>query len=428
MALPRLPIERLPASPPDHRDGQTDPLTHGWQRFRQPLAWALVAVLAVLAVTNVVRGIRFAWVVGDFDLQSRAAEYASFRDGVFPNAALEPGVAGRRIPYSVYPPYALPLFAVFFEPGGLLQGRLLVEMLSIAGLIVIGLHGRRALWFAGPALAAVGAFAGAAITGTIGAFAASQFSILCTVLVTLQLMLLERRRPLAAGACWALAMLKPQIGAAFAILFLVNRQWRGLVLGIAMLAALSLGACWWTDVSPLRLVRHVLFESSLRFVEAPHTFGPGKLAAALGFSGRLFQFAALALMAGLAVAVGLFVRRWRHPIDLMALAGAAGAIGELLCYHQFYDHIMLAPTLVALFALAATRPAPTTIGLAAAVAASVWLPQRILHAVPGEEIARALLWATAAAVLLAWSFTRHLPGRAALRERDEQTVERVIRH
>ncbi|MFM1996857.1 MAG: hypothetical protein RLZZ111_1244 [Planctomycetota bacterium] len=375
--------------------------------------WALVSLLAVLAVSNVVRGIRFAWTIGDFDLQTRAAEYASFRDGVFPNAAVEPPIAGRSIPYSVYPPYALPLFAFFFEPGGLLQGRLLVETLSIAGLIVIGLHGRRELRFAGPALAAVGAFAGPAITGTIGALAASQFSILCTVLVTLQLMLLERRRPLAAGACWALAMLKPQIGAAFAILFLADRQWRGLVLGILLLSALSLAACWWTDVSPLRLARHVLFESSLRFVEAPHTFGPGKLAAALGVSGRVFQFAALALMAGLAVGVGLIVRTWRHPVDLPALAGAAGAIGELLCYHQFYDHIMLAPTVVALLALAATRPGAATIGLAAAMAVSVWLPQRILHAVPGQEIARALLWATAGAVLLAWSFTRHLPVRAA---------------
>ena len=367
----------------------------------------------MLAVTNVIRGIRFAWTVGDFDLQTRAAEYAAFRDGVFPNATLEPPIAGRRIPYSVYPPYALPMFAFFFEPGGLLQGRLLVEGLSIAGLIVIGLHGRRELLFAGPALAAVGAFAGPAITGTIGAFAASQFSILCTVLVTLQVMLLERRRPLAAGACWALAMLKPQIAAAFALLFLADRQWRGLVFGVMVLLALSLGACWWTDVSPLRLVRHVLFESSLRFVEAPQTFGPGKLAAALGISGRLLQFAALALLAGLAVAVIVFVRRWRHRVDLVALAGAAGAIGELLCYHQFYDHIMLAPTVVALLALAYTKPTPATIGLAAAVSVSVWLPQRILHAIPGQEIARALLWATAAAVLFAWSFTRHLPVRAA---------------
>lgn len=377
------------------------------------LTWALVALLAVLAVSNVVRGIRFAWTIGDFDLQSRAAEYASFRDGVFPNAALEPPVAGRRIPYSVYPPYALPLFALFFEPGGLLQGRLLVEAFSIAGLIVIGLHGRRELRFAGPALAAVGAFAGAAITGTIGAFAASQFSILCTVLVTLQLILLERRRPLAAGACWALAMLKPQIGAAFALLFLAERQWRGLFFGILLLSTLSLAACWWTDVSPLRLAHHVLFKSSLRFVEAPHTFGPGKLAAALGVSGRLFQFSALALLAGLAVAVALIMRTWRHPVDLLALAGAAAASGELLCYHQYYDHIMLAPTVVALLALAAARPGPATIGLAAAMAVSVWLPQRLLHAIPGQEVARAILWATAAAVLLVWSFTRRLPGRAA---------------
>jgi len=41
--------------------------------------------------------------------------------------------------------------------------------------------------------------------------------MLCMGLISVQWLLLERQRPLPAGLCWALAMLKPQIAAAFAL-------------------------------------------------------------------------------------------------------------------------------------------------------------------------------------------------------------------
>lgn len=38
---------------------------------------------------------------------------------------------------------------------------------------------------------------------------------------------------------------------AIALLFLLERQWRGMIAGGAVLAALSAGAFWWTGVSPM---------------------------------------------------------------------------------------------------------------------------------------------------------------------------------
>ena len=104
---------------------------------------------------SLAKGLHQAWLNnGDFDMRSRVSEYTSFRQGVYPNRALEGNSAPDSVPYSVYPPYALPMFTVFFEPGGKLQGRILIEILSLASLVVIGIYGFRELNFAGPALAA----------------------------------------------------------------------------------------------------------------------------------------------------------------------------------------------------------------------------------------------------------------------------------
>jgi DNA polymerase len=67
----------------------------------------------------------------------RLREYSLFRRGVYPCHVLEKDPGGLRI-YSVYPPYAFPLFVPFFEPEGAVQGRVMIESLSVASLMVIG--------------------------------------------------------------------------------------------------------------------------------------------------------------------------------------------------------------------------------------------------------------------------------------------------
>ena len=41
-----------------------------------------------------------------------------------------------------------------------------------------------------------------------------------------------------------------------ALLFVIEKQWRGLLVGLALLAGLSLVACAWTGISPLAMVDH----------------------------------------------------------------------------------------------------------------------------------------------------------------------------
>jgi len=365
------------------------------------VAWILVALLAIVSVTNVARGMRRAWLDnGDVDMQARADEYRWFCEGVYPNYALAGSAAPRSLPYTVYPPYALPMFAAYFEPGGLVQGRILVEILSIASLILIGAYGHRELRPAGPALAAVGAVAGTAITGVIGAFAAGQFSIVCMAFLVLQILFLERHKPVAAGVCWSLAMLKPQIALAFAVLFVTERQWRGLLVGLAILAALSLLACAWTGVSAQAVLHHWAFKASMAWAADTGTPGPGELARSMGIATRIGIGAALAVFVGLVAAAWYAAMRLPHRIPLLPLAGACGAAGELLFYHQFYDHIMLAPTLFAMFLVAAMSRSPATTVLAGLLAISVWLPQRFVPLLPYHRLLVATIWIVAAATLL----------------------------
>lgn len=359
-------------------------------------------LLALLTTVSLAKGLHQAWLNnGDFDMRSRVSEYTSFRQGVYPNRALEGNSAPDSVPYSVYPPYALPMFAVFFEPGGKLQGRILIEILSLASLAVIGIYGFRELNFAGPALAAVGGVAGASILGNSTALALGQFSIISAGLIAQQIIFLERKKSVAAGICWALAMLKPQMALAFAVLFLLDRQWRGLAIGLVCLAALSLFACWWTEVPPTRVIHHFAFQSPVTFSDTISVTGPAYLADRVGFNPRFAQLLAL-------MALGIFaVLSWRlAPTRLgqanrVQFAGICAVLGELLFYHRHYDTIMLFPALLGILALAATAPSWTSLGSAALMGLTVWIPQRLIEQIPGQELIRSLIWSAVALVLLA---------------------------
>ena len=383
-------------------DFDRDPPSRSHVRWRNVSAWTGFVFLALLAIASVSKGIGQAWVQnGDFDMRSRAREYEWFRQGVYPNRAVAGKGAPPGLPFTVYPPYALPMFACFFEPGGRLQGRILVELLSLASLFVMGVYGVRELKAAGPAMAAVGGIAGAAILGNSTALAVGQFSIVSAGLVVQQMIFLAKDRPLAAGLCWSLAMLKPQIALAFACLFLVKGQWRGLVFGILILAGLSLFACWWTDVSPARVIHHWMFRMPMAFSDNASMSGPGYFANQIGLSPRIAQFLALSLLGGCVVlAWYLSPVRVEHSVQLH-VAGVCGVLGQLLFYHRHYDNIMLFPTLISILAVAATAPSWITIGAAGLMGMSVWLPQRMIEKVPGHQLLQVLIWSGVAAVLLA---------------------------
>lgn len=368
----------------------------------RPALGLLVAYLAAAALVTITLGVGGSWTQGmDGDLQDRAAEFASFREGLYPNAILDPPPQGAPRRFSVYLPYAFPMLAVLFEPGGLAQGRVVVAALSVGGLVAMGIFGLRTLSPHGCAWAAVGALAAAGITVNRSTFAQGQFAIICMGCVALQMALLRRERPLLAGACWALAMLKPHVGIAFAALFLFNRQWRGLVFGAALLAALGLAALWWTDVPPLAPLSQWISGSSMRFTAEPEGFSPGRLAEWLGWNHRVVQQAALAVAAVALAAIAFAVRR--VSVDsLLVPAAICAALGRLLIYHRPYDQVMLWPLLMACLWVALARRTAASIAVAAAVACTLWAPLRLQLALPLAHVLQPAIWALAAAYLAQW--------------------------
>lgn len=357
--------------------------------------------LVVFTIAMAAKGMHHAWMLdGDVDMRSRFKEYSAFRQGIYPNRSIETHIpADVRVPTSVYPPYALPMFALFFEPFGKLQGRIVLELLSLLSLIAMAVYGHRLLRDRGPAAARLGAVAALAISGNGNSLALGQFSILCAGALLMQIVALERRRPLAAGAWWAVAMLKPQIGLAFAGLFLARREWRGLAFGLAMLVVLSLVACWWTEVSPLAIVRHWTSKMNMQF--AATSSMPGRVAEAIGVQPRVLHLGC----ALLAIVVPLFAPKGTATVLTEPLRGAglASILGGTLLYHLFYDNVMMFPLLFVGLAAAARSPTLGRLAIAAMLGLSLWIPEQLIGSLPYGWLVRPVTWIVCSTALVAVS-------------------------
>jgi hypothetical protein len=115
------------------------------------------------------------------------------------------------------------------------------------------------------------------------------------------------------------------------------------------------------------------------------------------------QFVILGLSACLAAGAWWVAGRRLANADLVPLAGACGLAGALLFYHRSYDHVMLAPAVIAVLARVAAVPTPTSAALAALVPATVWLPNRFIDVVPYARVGQAVIWTAAAVVLAVWA-------------------------
>ena len=358
----------------------------------------LAGLLTLSAVSILALGIARAWILaGDEDMRQRHVEYLFYRDGCYPDPKVDSVPGGQRPPFSVYPPWAIPLFTIFFEPGGIEQGRILIEVLSLAALATMGFYGWKRMRPYGPAAGGLGAIAGAAITGNASALSLGQFSIICMGLVAAEMLLLEKHRPVAAGFCWALAMLKPQVGVAFTPLLLLRGNRSGFVAGSALLVGLSLLACAWTEISPSGLAERWLVKA--RFGFNGDAILQESLQTWTGLSQRALVAAGLAMLAVVA-GVMLFRSRDAADTDLLRLAAPLAAIGMLAVYHRHYDNVMLWPTLLAAFERALRSRRAGDVAVAAALGAVLLLPVRVVAQLPFEHLASAGMFAVAACHLL----------------------------
>jgi MFS family permease len=347
------------------------------------------------------KGFAVAWQGGDSDLRIREREWVQFEKGVYPNRRLEQPV--KSPVHSVYPPWALPMFAPFFGAGNFTVARIVLQALSLAGLAAMMWLGWRELAPRGWQAGLLGAAMASAISGNCTAIALGQFSILCAGLLAAQVLAMKGNQPVLAGLCWALAMIKPQIALPFALLFLLERQWRGLIAGGALLGALSAGAFWWTGVSPLDFFAAGPATEKLRFVRDAGYVGTMWIEW-LDLPPRTATGIALGVLA--ACGLVLLLRDWRGRIALLHGAGICAMLGFVLFYHRQYDNQMLFPLMLAMAAVALRFKTPVAISLAGLLALSLYLPAGMVARSEVLSVLAFLAPVAAAGFLL---FARHSP-------------------
>ena len=299
----------------------------------------LAAALGVMGILGLANGFALGWRPDmSRDLLERFQEYQVFLQRVYPHPEISADRAIEGMRSSVYFPYAFPMLALLFGGGNWLAGRFLIGVIAVVSLLFLGWFSYRELRFAGRPMAWLGAVTALAINSNSPILTMGQFSSGCTALLVLQLELLRRNRSLAAGGCWALAMIKPQIALPFALLFAWRGQWRGLALGAGVLLALTLFTCAWTEVSPWRIASHWLMRDRMAYTQG----NIGLLQSSL-FDGLLTPRTIQLLLAGAAFLLLALLARWlttqRDAVDPLVLAGLCACIGRLsLLSPQFRQH------------------------------------------------------------------------------------------
>ncbi|HWP05930.1 MAG TPA: glycosyltransferase family 87 protein [Polyangiaceae bacterium] len=202
------------------------------------------------------------------------------------------------------------------------------------------------------------------------------------------------QRSRTSGLALAIAALKPQSAAPFALLLFRRASWRGLVV-----AALTLGlgtACvaLWLERNPIALLV-LAFRESAGWV--PCDSGLLRLLLELGAPQRW----AVPLLAVTAVAIGSAVL-WRHRAQSILIKGAILAVvARLWTYHRRYDDVLLVFFLVPLGVHALKRrTASAWLGFFA-VGLTLWLPLRQEDTGSGLIALKIAVWLAALWQLLA---------------------------
>jgi len=390
-----------------------------WLRNRpglqQRLAWAGLTLVALIAVAATTKGLVLHGLPqGAHDLRQRFDEWRLFHDRIYPSGRLADDAA-RSLPHfrtTVYLPWALPLFGSLFGWGGIGQGKLVITAASLVSLALIAAIGWRTLRPLGRRAGWLGILIPLAISGNSNCLAHGQFSILCMGLISLQWWLIDRRRPGAAGLCWALAMVKPQIALPFALPLLLRRNRIGLMVGSGLLLALSAVALLHTRTNPV-----LLTVSWIQVLPSFQGVGHANLMATLW--PVLENRSVFALMAVLLCSLGLMfgLAQWRHQpwgpaiaaqnratslirADPLEMAGLCGVLGMVAFYHLHYDNIMMFPALLALWRATLEKLRWGTLLVTLSMSLSVWPPQRLLNLVPEVTTVQAVIWSIGGAWLL----------------------------
>ena len=167
---------------------------------------------------------------------------------------------------------------------------------------------------------------------------------------------LDSRHEYLAGLCWAVVLVKPQIGLLLVLPLVFGRHVVALVVGAGFCALSTLPAAALCHVNPATMVWHVLHSGthSIRAGEVGTPLLPPELVSALSGIAPPAAWLALSGVIGLALAIALSWRMRRHP-DAVARLAPAIVVGLLWMPGHFHDRVLLAPVLAWLLALALDR-------------------------------------------------------------------------
>ena len=377
------------------------------------LLWVTVMIMGFWNIYGLTRGSYNLLAVGDmgWDLKQRYDEWLLFREQIYPHGLLASD-AEKSIPYfrtTVYLPWALPMFAGLFAWGGLMQGKILILVANLAGIATIAFAGKHCFWPWGKAASWFGAFLPLTIRGGLNfCLTAGQFSAACVGLLTLQWLLLQRQKPLPAGLCWALAMIKPQIAVTFALPLLLPKYRKGLWLGSGILAGLSVVALWHTGTWPIDFLVSWL-KTLQHFADLSPNLTGALTNSSLGES-NYFKISLIGVLAAttasiyIALRQKLFIRkllnRFAQASISLELAGISAIAGATLFYHIYYDNIMLYPALLCCWLITFRHPTQGNAILSILITISLSGPLLLFHGLPGFQKFQVLTWLTAGIVLL----------------------------
>jgi len=308
-------------------------------------------ILTALSFSYLAKGINGAWKGEDSDFKQRAREWSDFSHGVYPNRHYTPSGKDRATTHTVYPSYALVMFAPFLASGNSANSRLTLEILSFAALFCMMLLGWRILRDQGWQAGILGASMGAAISGNCTALYLGQLSSVSSGLIAAQILCLQSGRRYLGGFYWAFAMIKPQIALPFAILFLIRNQWKGLLAGGSLLIVMTLASLAWTGWSPYEYLVHGIARENWSFM----TQVKSSPMASVSFSPWLMLLAGIGVVMVTALVL-LFVSKSLSELSLIPLSGIASMLGYVLFYHRNYDNQMLLPLMLASTAALFRKP------------------------------------------------------------------------
>jgi hypothetical protein len=296
---------------------------------------------------------------------------------------IDPELGGTSIA-SGYPPWAFLWSAIFIPPVGWTFARLWFFGVNLAALTVIAIFAWKILKNGKPLerLFVVSCVLSANSIGTT--FGNGQWGIILCALLILITYSLRQKKTTFPGFMYAVVLLKPTFGFAFAPLFARNRSWISFVLAGLLTTSAWILVTGHVGSRPIEML-HQMLDQTAKWKDCSYSIPDAVVA--IGLPRSLVVLGCLG--AGVIIA-------WRMvtigPDDPTYQLAVCGTIARIFSYHQLYDNVLIIFLVAAIAKLFLERDKLSDIFVMLAVLISIWIPGRFTS-VPLIQIFQLVSWA-----------------------------------